>query len=77
MDAQIVPQNVFEEFLAARNRSNQAPLTTNEFYIALRKWYDSFQNSECTLGFAAQQLGITKIDLIALLDMLDWKTTNL
>ncbi len=77
METQAVPQEVFVEFLDARQRSKQPPLSTDEFFSTLQKWYNAFQASECTLGYVAEQLGITKIDLIALLDMLDWKTTNL
>lgn len=67
----------FHEFLDARQQSGQIPLSPDEFYTLLEKWYHEFQSSNVTLGYVATQLGITKIDLIALLDMLGWKVTNL
>lgn len=77
MSIEVIPLAVYQEYLEAHSHSKQPPLSAEDFYMALQKWYHEFQEANCTLGYAAQQLGITKIDLIALLDMLGWKVTNI
>ncbi len=77
MAVQAISDRVFEEFLQLRAKNQQPPLSYEEFIAALETWYQEFQAGECSLGYAAAQLGITQIDFIYLLDLLGWKATNL
>lgn len=77
MAIQALSDQIYETFLELRAKNGQEPLPYEEFVSALETWYQEFQVGECSLGYAAEQLGITQIDFIYLLDELSWKVTNL
>jgi hypothetical protein len=72
-----IGEEVYEDFLKARANNGQSPLGREEFEALLEHWYAEYQASECSLGYAAEQLGLYQIDFIYLLDALGWKVTNL
>jgi hypothetical protein len=49
----------------------------SRFFEALERWYESFYSGECSLGYAAEQLGLNKVDLIQMLDELGWPASNM
>jgi hypothetical protein len=77
MVIQTISNRIYEDFLQLRANNLQPLLTYEEFVSLLETWYEEFQAGECSLGYAADQLGITQIDFIYLLDELGWKATNL
>jgi hypothetical protein len=50
-----------------RIRNQQRTLSDAEVLKLLRHWYGEFQNANCSLGYAAEQLGIKQVDFIYLL----------
>jgi len=48
-----------------------------DFEDKLAELYEQFQRSECSVGYVAEQLGITTWDLHALLERRGLRTTNL
>jgi hypothetical protein len=52
-------------------------LLARGFEEKLAELYEQFQRSECSLGYMAEQLGITTWDLYALLERRGLRTTNL
>jgi hypothetical protein len=72
-----ITDRIYEEFLQARANNHQSPVTHEEFLTTLQTWYREFQDANCSLGYAAAQMGITQVDFIYILDMLGWKVTNL
>ncbi len=77
MIAQAISDEVYQDFLKARANNLQPPLSHDDFEVALDTWYREFRDANCSLGYAAAQLGVTQIDLIYILDSLGWKVTNL
>lgn len=72
-----IPDEIYQQFLEVRAYNQQPPLSQEEFIAALHHWYNEFQAAECSLGYAATQLGIGKVAFIHLLDALGWKVTNI
>jgi hypothetical protein len=72
-----IGEAVYQEFLAARALQGKPPMSRDRFALELKRWYRSFWNAHCSLGFAANKLGLNKAQLIDLLDMLGWKVSNM
>ncbi len=84
MSNQAVPEKVFQEYVDARARKAQLPkdavlseLGSEAFVEQLNGLHQEFMAGECSLGYMAEQLGITQFALIHLLDELGWPVTNL
>ena len=77
MAIQAISNQIYEDYLQLRANNQQPPISHDEFVAALETWYEQFQTGECSLGYAAEQLGITQIDFIYLLDELGWNAANL
>jgi len=71
-----VTDDVYEQFLAYRELDAQPPLSREEFATELAKWYQAFWDADLSLGQAARKLGLNKPQLIDILVMLGWKTSN-
>jgi hypothetical protein len=76
MIARTIPTQMeqqLSEFLSWSNRS----FTLEQFVAELEHWYAEFQAANCSLGYAAKQLGLNKIDLMHILDLLEWPVSNM
>ncbi len=71
-----ISNDVYAQFIKARARQHQPALSREEFAAQLEQAYHEFWNGNCSLGQAARQLGLDKVQLIDILDMLGWKVAN-
>jgi len=54
-----------------------ADIVRRGFEQKLAELYGMFQQGECSLGYLAEQLGITSWEAVHLLEGRGWRTTNL
>ena len=57
--------------------SNRPNLGVEEFFDEVEMWYREFEVGNCSLGYAAAQIGLNKVDLMALLRALGWPSANM
>lgn len=77
MTLQTIPETLHQDVNRIRQMRGLSPLSAEDFHRALHDAYAEFQSGECSLGYAAAQLGVSQVDFIALLDQLGWKVTNI
>jgi hypothetical protein len=77
---QTVTQSVRNQLLKHVNelpRSLLNELVWRGFEQKLEELYEQFQRGECSLGYLAEQLGITTWETVHLLEERGWHTSNL
>jgi len=76
MRLHITSDKLDKQLAEAMTWSNRRFSSLDEFQAELEKWYNQFQAADCTLGYAAEQLGLNKVDLIHILDWLGQPASN-
>ena len=77
MTVQVIPDQAHDALVEALSWSNHPGLSVDEFFHEVEKWYREFELGNCSLGYAATQIGLNKVDLMSLLRALDWPVANM